>query len=164
MFFCSCSYWIKLWSIKFWFTLLEATVVVVVSWGTLSACPGQVHCFMLGSMHLICWLLLQTFHSALLLLYFLWQDLLWLFGRNDDFCQLSVLLLILFFGMVTESPYFITLVFYTFATFPLNLTFTSSFSKRDWFALREGVKNTQRGGALKFAAEVRKTLTPPKNS
>ena len=30
--------------------------------------------------------------------------------------------------------------------------------------LREGVKNTQRGGALKFVAEGRKTLAPPKNS
>ena len=28
----------------------------------------------------------------------------------------------------------------------------------------EGVKNTQRGGALKFAAKDSKTLTPPKNS
>ena len=30
--------------------------------------------------------------------------------------------------------------------------------------IREGVQNTQRGGALKFLAKGRQTLTPPKNS
>ena len=33
-----------------------------------------------------------------------------------------------------------------------------------FFLDREGVKNIQRGGGLKFSAEGRKTLTPPKNS
>ena len=36
--------------------------------------------------------------------------------------------------------------------------------KENFYVLREGVKNTQRGGSLKFAAEGRKTPTPPKNS
>ena len=30
--------------------------------------------------------------------------------------------------------------------------------------VREGVKNIQRGGSLKYSAEGCKTLTPPKNS